>query len=235
ATPNSAVSDDRHAARLAATRILAGAELKDAEGKVEAFETRRHLWKFQVEGIGKVSLREVEQRMKAEQDEQFKLYNFLRPSKRTSIRLRIEFLQETKRDVQKQIVAAEQPARTNLAATRLIYETASKLAEQTAKRRAESGKEMPPPALERVELSRIAEIANHNKSAPLLQFVYDQVKESLLAHPSVETLSDAKGKALLARLDMLKAADRLKSLTEYGDYRQVPIKDASGLTNTRTV
>ncbi|MEK6285603.1 MAG: hypothetical protein AABO57_07675 [Acidobacteriota bacterium] len=57
-----AVKDDRAAARLQSTRVFAGAEQKDAQAKIDAFQTRRHFWKFHVEGFGKVSLREVDKR-----------------------------------------------------------------------------------------------------------------------------------------------------------------------------
>jgi hypothetical protein len=59
-----AVKDDRAAARLQSTRIMAGVELRDAHAKGEAFETSRHFWKFDVEGWGKMSLREAEARIK---------------------------------------------------------------------------------------------------------------------------------------------------------------------------
>ena len=92
-----AVKDDRIAARLQSTRVVAGAEQKEAQAKVDAFQTRRHFWKFHVEGFGKLSLREVEQKIKTDTEEKFKLYNFLRPTKREAIQLKIEFLQETKK------------------------------------------------------------------------------------------------------------------------------------------
>jgi len=57
-TRDLAVNDDRAAARLQSTRVVAGAEQKEAQAKVDAFETRRHFWKFHVEGFGKVSLRD---------------------------------------------------------------------------------------------------------------------------------------------------------------------------------
>ncbi len=229
------IRDDRAAARLQSTRVLAGAEQKDAHAKVDAFQTRRHFWKFHVEGFGKVSLREVEQRIKTETEDKFKLYNFLRPTKREGIQLRIEFLQETKKDIQKQIANAERPARNNLAASQLKYETASKLVEHTEKARAQEGKEMPSPGFERSELAKMSNIANRTKDAKLLEFVYHEVRDSLLANPTPSTLSEVKGKALVARMDMLKAADRLKATIEYGDYRQLPITDAKGLTYTTSV
>jgi hypothetical protein len=234
-TRDVAVRDDRAAARLQSTRVLAGAEQKDAQAKVDAFQTRRHFWKFHVEGFGKVSLREVEQKIKTETEDKFKLYNFLRPSKREAIQLRIEFLQETKRDIQKEIASAERPARNNFAASRLKYLTASKLVEYAEKARAQQGREMPLPVFERSELAKMSVIANRNKDAKLLEFVYHEVKDSLLENPTPSTLAEVKGKALMARMDMLKAADRLKATIEYGDYRQLPITDAQGLTYTTTV
>ena len=227
-----AAKDDRAAARLQSTRVVAGAEQKQAQAKVDAFQTRRHFWKFHIEGFGKLSLREVEQKIKTETEEKFRLYNFLRPTKRETIQLRLEFLQETKRDIQKQIASAERPARNNHAASQLKYETASKLVEHTEKTRAQQGKGMPSPIFERAELSKMSDIANRTKDATLLEFVYHQVKDTLLANPSQSTLSDVKGKALMARMDMLKAADRLKATIEYGDYRQLPITDIRGLTYT---
>jgi Relaxase/Mobilisation nuclease domain len=71
-TRDLAVRDDRAAARLQSTRILAGAEMKDVQARVDAFETRRHFWKFHVEGFGKLSLREVEQKIKAHTEEKFR-------------------------------------------------------------------------------------------------------------------------------------------------------------------
>src|SRR6185369_9314402 len=234
-TRDVAVKDDRAAARLQSTRVLAGAEQKDAQAKVDAFQTRRHFWKFHVEGFGKVSLREVEQKIKTETEDKFKLYNFLRPSKREAIQLRIEFLQETKKDIQKQIASAERPARSNLAASQLKYETASKLVEYAEKARAQQGRQLPLPVFERSELAKMSVIANRNKDAKLLEFVYHEVTDSLLANPTPSTLSEVKGKALMARMDMLKAADRLKATIEYGDYRQLPVTDAQGLTYTTSV
>ena len=220
------------AARLQSTRVAAGAEQKEAQAKVDAFETRRHFWKFHVAGFGKLSLREVEQKIKTDTEEKFKLYNFLRPTKREEIQLRIEFLQETKKDIQKQIASAERPPRNNLAASQLKYETASKLVEYAEKARAQQGRGMPFPVFDRSELAKMSMMVNRTKDAKLLEFVYHEVKDSLLANPPPSTLSDVKSKALMARMNMLKAADRLKATIEYGDYRQLPIADAQRLTYT---
>jgi|GEM_PF-4407261 len=37
-------------------------------------------------------------------------------------------------------------------------------------------------------------IANHNKDAKLLEFVYQEVKDSLLANQTPSTLSEVKGR-----------------------------------------
>jgi len=168
-------------------------------------------------------------------DELAKYISYVESASGDKIQLRIEFLQETKKDIQKQIASAERPARNNLAASQLKYETASTLVEHAEKVRAQEGREMPLPVFERSELAKMSVIANRNNDAKLLEFVYHEVKDSLLANPSRSTLSEVKGKALMARLDMLKAADRLKATIEYGDYRQLPVTDAQGLTYTTSV
>jgi hypothetical protein len=94
---------------------------------------------------------------------------------------------------------------------------------------------MPLPVFERSELAKMSVIAYRNKDAKLLEFVYQEVKDSVLAQPTPSTLSEVKGKALIARMEMLKAADRLKATIEYGDYRQLPITDTQGLTYTTSV
>src|SRR5262249_33433779 len=67
-----AVRDDQAAARLQSTRVIAGAELKEARAKAEAFESSRHLWKFEVDGWGKMTLMEAEAKIKHHTAEKFK-------------------------------------------------------------------------------------------------------------------------------------------------------------------
>src|SRR5258707_15821818 len=93
-------------ARLQSTRIMAGAELREAQAKGEAFESSRHFWKFDVEGWGKMSLREAEGKIKQHTEEKLKLYNFLRPSKRESIQRTVDYFQEVKKDIQTQLATA---------------------------------------------------------------------------------------------------------------------------------
>ena len=102
------VRDDSVAGRLQAGRVLAGAELKDAQGKAAAFQASRHFWKFEVEGWDpRLSLKEIEQAIKTKGAEKFKLYNFLRPSKRETIQGQINYLQDVKKDLQKQLANKE--------------------------------------------------------------------------------------------------------------------------------
>src|SRR5262249_41191513 len=75
-----ATKDEHAAARIQAVQALAGAELTDLQGKADAFQTTRHLWKFEIEGWqGKLSLKDVELEIRAKTDEKLKLVNFLRP------------------------------------------------------------------------------------------------------------------------------------------------------------
>lgn len=83
------VKDDHAAARLQAICVLAGAVMKDAHEKAEAFQTSRHLWKFEIEGWDrKLSLKEVEQAIKSKTEEKLNLYNFLRPVSKNKYRER---------------------------------------------------------------------------------------------------------------------------------------------------
>lgn len=230
-----AARDNRAAARLQATRIMAGAELKEAQAKVDAFETSRHFWKFDVEGWGKMSLREVEVKIKHHTEAKFTLRNFLRPTKRESIQRTIEYFQDIKKDVQKQIAIAGNNIDKDVGAAQLKYDVASKLVEKAERERAAQGKPMPAPNFEQGELPKLVDIANRIKDAKLLAFVYEETKEALLANPTPESLSAVKGNAVIARMEMHKAADRLKAAIEYNDFRQLPIGDPQSLTYTKSV
>src|SRR6266487_3248575 len=210
------------AARMQAARVLAGAELNDAEGKAEAFRTTRHFWKFEVEGWDrKLSLKEVEQEIKSKTEEKFKLYNFLRPSKRESIQGQIDYLSDVKRDVQKQLLAKDLVVNRTLGAAGLKYEVSSKQAEQAQQARSREGKAMPLPVFQ--------------KDARLLALVYSQVRENVLTEPTDQALSRVKGHAVMARMEMLREAERLKASIQYGEFRQVPLRDARGLDCTKSL
>jgi len=230
-----AVKDDRAAARLQSMRIMAGAELREAQTKGEAFETSRHFWKFDVEGWGKMSLREAEVKIKQHTEEKFKLYNFLRPSKRESIQRTVDYFQEVKKDIQTQLATAGHHIDKNFGAARIKYDVASKLFADAEKARAAQGKSMPLPVFDREDLIKMSDIANRNKDAQLLGYVYNQVKDRLLANPDPEALSSVTGKAVMARMEMLKQAERLKAAIEFGEFRQLPIRNVEGWDYTKSL
>jgi len=230
-----AVKDDRAAARLQSMRIMAGAELREAQTKSEAFETSRHFWKFDVEGWGKMSLREAEAKIKQHTEEKFKLYNFLRPTKRESIQRTVDYFQEVKKDLQTQLATAGRHIDKSFGAARIKYVVASKLVADAEKARAVQGKSMPLPVFDREDLIKMSDIANRNKDAQLLGYVYNQVKDRLLANPDPEALSSVTGKAVMARMEMLKQAERLKAAIEYGEFRQLPIRNVEGWDYTKSL
>ena len=232
---DAAIRDLQNAARLQSTRVIAGAELKDAQAKTEAFEGSRHFWKFEVDGWGKMSLRDVEAKIKHHTEEKFKLRNFLRPTKRESIQRTVDYFQEIKKDIQKQLVTAGQNIDKNVGAAQLKYEVASKLVVDAEKVRAAQGKPMPSPVFDQAELRNMVEMANRNKDAPLLVYVYSQVKDSLLENPDRGSLSSVKGKAVMARMEMMKQGDRLKAAVEYCDFRQLPLRDPAGFDYTKSL
>src|SRR5262249_26019727 len=117
------VKDDRAAARLQANRVVAGAELKDAQERFEAVQGSRHFRKFDVEGWDRgLSLKEIEQAIKSKIAEKFKLYNFLRPGKRAEIGGQVSYLQDVKKDIQKQLAAKELSIEKNVGAAEVRYQ-----------------------------------------------------------------------------------------------------------------
>ena len=229
-------SDDRAAARLQAGRVLAGAELMDAHEKAEAFKASKHFWKFDVEGWERgVSLKEIEQELKTKTADKFKLYNFIRPNKRREISGQIDYLQDVKKDIQKQLTARELGITKNVGSGEVRYRVASTQVERAVRVRAEQGKQMPSPVHEGDELIRIDAIANRNKDAGLLRYVYSHIRDKVLNSPSRNALARVKGRAVLARLDMLKEAERFNGALRYGDFRQVPLKDAQGLDYAKSL
>src|ERR1041384_4223325 len=230
-----AEKDDAAAARLQSTRIMAGAELREAQTKGEGFETSRHFWKFDVEGWGKMSLRGAESKIKHHTEAKFKLYNFLRPSKRESIQRTVDYFREVKKDIQTQLATAGHNFDKNFGAARIKYDVASKLVADAEKARAAHGKSIPLPVFDREDLIKMSDIANRNKDAQLLGYVYNQVKDRLLANPDPEALSSVKGKAVMARMEMLKQAERLKAAIEYGEFRQLPIRNVDGWDYTKSL
>jgi hypothetical protein len=230
------VKEDRAAARLQAKCVLAGAEMKDAEARAEAFQVSRHLWKLDVEGWEKgLSLKDVEQAIKGKTEEKLKLYNFLRPSKREEIQGQIDYLREVKKDVQKQLAMKELSIARGLGATEVRFQNAAKQVEETRVAREVNRKGMPSPTYNREELQKMIAIAQRNKDAQILGYAYEQVRGELLRDPSPGQLSRVRGRELMARMDMIKEGERFIAAVKYRDVRQVPVKDKAGLDYTKSI
>ncbi|PYP82883.1 MAG: hypothetical protein DMF61_25145, partial [Blastocatellia bacterium AA13] len=75
--------------------------------------------------------------------------------------------------------------------------------------RTAEGKVVPAPVYQKDELARMDEIANRNLDGPLLRYVFEQVKDKLLANPSPEALCRVKGCSVMAKLEMVKERERL--------------------------
>ena len=230
------VKENRAAARLQANCVLAGAEMKDAKAKAEAFQVSRHVWKLDVEGWEKgLSLKDVEQQVKGKTEEKLKLYNFLRPSKREEIQGQIDYLREVKKDVQKQLATKELSIARGLGAAEVRFQVAAKQLDQTRVARGINKKRMPSPTYDREELQKMIGIAQRHKDAQLLGYAYEQVKGELLRDPSPGQLSRVRGRELMARLNMIKEGERFIASVRYRDFRQVPVKDKAGLDYTRSI
>jgi hypothetical protein len=228
------VKDGRAAGRLQAGCVLAGAEMRTAQEKAEAFRASYHFWKFDVEGWDrKLSLVDVEKALKAKSEEKLKLYNFLRPSKRDEIQGQIDYLREVKRDLQKQLSAKELSFDKSLGAAEVRYQIASKQVEQTQMARAAEGRGMPLPVHTKDELARMQEIAIHDKNADQLRYVWDQVRDRVLDRPSSDQVGRIKGWAVMAKLDMVREKERLDYAVCFGEYRQIPYEDKRGYLDTQ--
>jgi hypothetical protein len=233
---NLPVKDDHAAARLEFARVIAGSELKDAQGKAHAFQASRHFWKFEVEGWDRgLSLREIEQAIKTKSEERLKLYNFLRPSKRGRIAGQIDYLREVKKDIQNQLAAKEHGIDRSLAAAELRYETAAGEAQHNRMARSGLGRETPAPVYNKEELAKMSAMASRNRDAQLLGYVYDLVRDRLLESPTQEALSRAKGRSVMAKLEMLKEAQRFKAAAQFADFRLLPRKNEQGLDYTKSI
>ena len=109
----------------------------------------------------------LEQASKAKREEQLKLYNFLRPSKREQLQGKIEYLQDVKKDLQKALAAKEISLDRNVGAAETRYQVARSQSAEIANSRANEGKAMPAAIHHKDELARINDIAVDNTDAHL--------------------------------------------------------------------
>ena len=137
--------------------------------------------------------------------------------------------------MQKQLLSKDIAVQKTLGAAGLKYDVASKQAEQAQQARSREGKAMPLPVFQKDELGKMAEIATRNKDARLLALVYSQVRDNVLKEPTDQALSRVKGHAVMARMEMLREAERLRSAIQYGEFRQVALRDAHGLDYTKSL
>src|SRR5215472_11507205 len=118
---------DEHATgRLVAQQNIAGAELTHSQRKAEAFEARRHLWKFELEGQdNKLSLRDIEKAIDQKRAERLQLFNFMRPTKREVIESQIDYLGDLKKEVQEKLSTRAEMIDRDVKTAELWRETAS--------------------------------------------------------------------------------------------------------------
>ena len=208
--------------------------MRTAHEKDDAFQASYHLWKFDAEGWDRrLSLVDVEKAIKDKAEERFKLYNFLRPSKREKIQGQIDYLRGLKKDIQKQLASKELSIDKSLGAAEARYQMATKQVEQIQKARAGWGKEMPAPSHTKDELGRLNEIAVRDKNAGLLLYVWDEVKDRVLAKAGPEELGRIKGSAVMAKLDMVREKERLDHAISFGEFKHLPNKDKRGFLDTQ--
>jgi len=160
-------------------------------------------------------LKDVEQAITSKTEEKFKLYNFLRPSKREEIQGQIGYLREVKKDVQKQLATKELSIARVLGAAEVRFQVAAKQLDQTRVARGVNKKGMPSPTYSREELQKMIAVAQRNRDAQILSYAYEQVKGELLRDPSPGQLSRVRGRELMARMDMIKEGERFIAAVKY--------------------
>src|SRR5262249_28673634 len=225
---------DEHATgRLLAQQNIAAAELMHSQRKAEAFEARRHLWKFELEGQdSKLSLRDIEKAIDHKRAVRLQLFNFMRPSKREAIESQIDYLGDLKKEVQEKLSARAEMIGRDVKTAELWRHTVSKQIE-TAGGGAPGITVMHGPRYTTQELDRLSEIANLNRDPELLRHVHEVAFANTPA--SVETAGMMVGRSVVAKLEMLKAHDRLQAADKYQTARHAPIRDAQGMDHARTL
>jgi hypothetical protein len=91
----------------------------------------------------------------------------------------------------------------------------------------------PSPSYTQAELERLFNIANSNRDSGLLWHVHHLTVAR--APASREWAGVMVGRALIARLEMLKAYDRQEAAHKYQASRQVPVRDAQGHDHAKSL
>src|SRR5262245_42242257 len=227
------LKDEHATGRLLAQQNIAGAELMHSQRKAEAFEARRHLWKFELEGQdSKLSLRDIEKAIDQKRAERLQLFNFMRPSKREAIESQIDYLGDLKKDVQEKLSTRAVMIDRDVKTAEVWREAASKQM-KTPVSSAPVMTVVEGLRYTTQELDRLSEIANFNRDPHLLRHVHEVAFADTPA--SVETAGLMMGRSVMAKLEMLKARDRLQTAHKYQTARHAPIRDAQGMDHARSL
>jgi hypothetical protein len=222
--------------RIVAKHQITEAELTDARLRSEEFASLRHLMKFELKGEQqRWSLNDVERELARKQKDGADVVNLLLPGKGKEIDRQLERLVAIKRLVQQTIKVREME---------LVFKT--EIAEQSAKilraaiedirsERTAAGQVMPAPRYTADEQLRLAEVARRHRDAALLEHVHEALRVGAGTRPTHEGVREMAGQALLARVEMLKAADRLETAKQYRGLRRVPFKDVTGRDQAKSV
>jgi hypothetical protein len=219
--------------RLVAQEKIAGAELMNAQRKAEAFESRRHLWKFELEGQdNKLSLRDIERAIEQKQAERLQVFNFIRPSRRDAIDSQLSYLADLKKEIQEKLSArAESIVRAFKAAELRDEVTAKQLEARIGGTTVPADR--PRPSYTQAEMERLFRVANSNRDSQLLWHVHQVTVDRVPVSP--ELAGVMVGRALMARMEMLRAYDRTQATHKYQAFRQVPLRDAQGQDHTKSL
>jgi hypothetical protein len=176
---------------------------------------------------------DVQKAIEDKKAERLRLFNFIRSSRRSTIEGQIQYLGDVKSDVQKQLAARAWIIDRNVKTAELRREVAGAQVRQAAHDRAANGLSMPAPQFTPAELERMADVANRNRDADLLRYIHQLTRPNL---PTTRERAEIMaGRSLLARLEMLKAHDRMQAAHKYRDVRQVPIIDAQGMHQAKSL
>jgi hypothetical protein len=230
------VKNEGLTARLLAHQEVSQAEVRDAHGGREKYESSRQFWKFTVEGEDrKWSLLDVEQAIKEKEQARLTVHNFIRPSVRQEIEKDLENLEEVKWKVQLQLTRRDEVTNWLVRIKELQAETINEEVSRARVVRAELGLVMPEPKLSGADVKRIVEIANRNRDAELLLRMHEMRERGRTVAASPETVALMLGRERIAHAEMLCAAERAVSAAQFRDVSRVIVRDAEGRDELRTV